>query len=383
VIEVSVIAAPDRLADISEGAAPPSVEFTYDVTWSPTTVQYDDRLGRYERFPLDPVHLEIHWFSIVNSCVTVLLLTGFLATILVRVLKADFVKFSRGDHEAGGAGADEDEAGWKYVHGDAFRPPPRRALFAAFVGTGTQMLALAAFVFALALVGTFYPYNRGALFTALIVLYALTACVAGHVAASLYRQLGGEQWAPAIVLTAVVYCGPFFLMFCFLNTVAIVYRSTAALPFGTIVIILVIWGLVTIPLTVFGGIAGKNSKTEFDAPCRCVCFFVVCCFVVGGRQESLTPPPTNPPPLKTPLKTPSNQTNTAPTSTRARSPTCPGTAARCRRCSWRAFCPSRPSTSSSTMCLRRCGATRSMSFGPSSRSCLSSWSSSPPSSPSR
>ena len=39
-----------------------------------------------------PQYLEIHWFSIVNSCVTVLLLTGFLATILMRVLKNDFVK---------------------------------------------------------------------------------------------------------------------------------------------------------------------------------------------------------------------------------------------------------------------------------------------------
>ena len=37
-------------------------------------------------------------------------------------------------------------------------------------------------------------------------------------------------------------------------------QSTAALPFGTIVIIIVIWGLVTIPLTVFGGIAGKNNR---------------------------------------------------------------------------------------------------------------------------
>jgi hypothetical protein len=45
-------------------------------------------------------------------------------------------------------------------------------------------------------------------------------------------------------------------------------QSTAALPFGTIVIILVIWALVTIPLTVLGGIAGKNNKTEFSAPCR-------------------------------------------------------------------------------------------------------------------
>lgn len=41
--------------------------------------------------------MQIHWFSIINSCVTVLLLTGFLATILMRVLKNDFVKYTRDD----------------------------------------------------------------------------------------------------------------------------------------------------------------------------------------------------------------------------------------------------------------------------------------------
>ena len=44
-----------------------------------------------------PHVLQIHWFSIINSCVTVLLLTGFLATILMRVLKKDFVKYTRDD----------------------------------------------------------------------------------------------------------------------------------------------------------------------------------------------------------------------------------------------------------------------------------------------
>ncbi len=43
--------------------------------------------------------VQIHWFSIINSIVTVLLLTGFLATILMRVLKADFVKYTREDRE--------------------------------------------------------------------------------------------------------------------------------------------------------------------------------------------------------------------------------------------------------------------------------------------
>ena len=41
--------------------------------------------------------LQIHWFSIINSCVTVLLLTGFLATILMRVLRKDFLKYTRDD----------------------------------------------------------------------------------------------------------------------------------------------------------------------------------------------------------------------------------------------------------------------------------------------
>ena len=55
---------------------------------------------KYSRYSFLPQHLEIHWFSIINSCVTVLLLTGFLATILMRVLKNDFVKYTREDDMA-------------------------------------------------------------------------------------------------------------------------------------------------------------------------------------------------------------------------------------------------------------------------------------------
>lgn len=58
-----------------------------------------------------------------------------------------------------------------------------------------QIFYLSLFIFGLALVGVFYPYNRGALYTALIVLYALTACIAGYVGASYYRQVGWVQGA--------------------------------------------------------------------------------------------------------------------------------------------------------------------------------------------
>lgn len=68
-----------------------------------------------------------------------------------------------------------------------------------------------------------------------------------------------------VVLTVALFCGPMLITFSVLNTVAIVYRTTAALPFGTICIIIVIWALVTFPLTVLGGIAGKNSKVRLQS----------------------------------------------------------------------------------------------------------------------
>jgi hypothetical protein len=55
---------------------------------------------------------------------------------------------------------EEEESGWKYIHGDVFRFPPSKSLFCAFVGTGTQIFFLSLFIFALALIGVFYPYNR-------------------------------------------------------------------------------------------------------------------------------------------------------------------------------------------------------------------------------
>ncbi|KAJ6845889.1 transmembrane 9 superfamily member 2-like [Iris pallida] len=263
VIEINLQSDPNLSVDITEDKEV-DLEFSYSVAWKKTDIPFEKRMDKYSKSSSMPQHLEIHWFSIINSCVTVLLLTGFLATILMRVLKNDFVKYSHDDE----ALEDQEETGWKYIHGDVFRFPKYKSLFAAVVGSGTQLLAMTIFIFLLALVGVFYPYNRGALFTALVVIYALTSGIAGYTASSFYMQLEGTNWVRNLLLTGCLFCGPLFLTFCFLNTVAIAYSATAALPFGTILVILLIWTLVTSPLLVLGGIAGKNGKTEFQAPCR-------------------------------------------------------------------------------------------------------------------
>lgn len=63
-------------------------------------MQFEKRMDKYREQSFLPQHLEIHWFSIINSSVLVLLLLVILVTIFTRVLKHDFAKFSR-DEELG------------------------------------------------------------------------------------------------------------------------------------------------------------------------------------------------------------------------------------------------------------------------------------------
>ncbi|KAF3592076.1 hypothetical protein DY000_02025004 [Brassica cretica] len=189
VIEINARMDPHSLVDVTEDKEV-DAEFMYTVKWKETETPFEKRMDKYAMSSSLPHHLEIHWFSIINSCVTVLLLTGFLATILMRVLKNDFMKYAQ-DEEAAD---DQEETGWKYIHGDVFRFPKHKSLFAASLGSGTQLFTLTIFIFMLSLVGVFYPYNRGALFTALVVIYALTSGIAGYTASSFYCQLEGKNW---------------------------------------------------------------------------------------------------------------------------------------------------------------------------------------------
>jgi transmembrane 9 superfamily protein 1 len=269
VISASVATdAPVNLDIVNGSPMIDQVQFTYTVQWKPTKVRFGHRMDRYRKYQFLKQHLEIHWFSILNSFVTVLLLTAVLGTILMRVLKKDIAKYTMGLGDEEDALDDLDESGWKFVHGDVFRFPKHKSLFCALIGTGLQVLVLAFVIFALALVGAFYPTNRGAMLTALIVGYALTAGTAGYTSASYFKQFEGRKWLRNLLLTVTVFCGPLSIVFAINNTVAIAYGSTAALPTGTIFGMLALWLLVATPLTIVGGIVGKNSRVDFAAPCR-------------------------------------------------------------------------------------------------------------------
>lgn len=70
---------------------------------------------------------------------------------------------------------DEEDYGWKLIHGDVFRYPDHKMLLSALLGNGVQFLVLTMALLLMHVVGVFYPGSGNSLYTASLVLYALTA----------------------------------------------------------------------------------------------------------------------------------------------------------------------------------------------------------------
>ncbi|KAF2618201.1 hypothetical protein F2Q68_00040628 [Brassica cretica] len=131
---------------------------------------------------------------------------------------------------------------------------------------------------------------RGAIVTTFIVCYALTSFVSGYVSGGMYSRSGGKHWIKCMVLTASLFPFLCFGVGFLLNTIAIFYGSLAAIPFGTMVVVFVIWGFISFPLALLGTVVGRNWSGAPNNPCRCilVCVKTIPC-PIPEKKWYLTP----------------------------------------------------------------------------------------------
>lgn len=243
-----------------------SLEFTYSATWSPSETPFRKRFERYLDYNF--FEHQIHWFSIFNSFMMVVFLAGLVSMILMRTLRNDYAKYAQhGADDVEDRGGDAEESGWKLVHGDVFRAPRHLPTLAALLGTGVQMATLVLFVILITIFGAAYE-GRGTIITVFIVCYALTSFVGGYVSGGFNARHSGKRWIKTMLLTAGLFPGAVFGVAFFLNTVAIFYHSLAAVPFGTMVVILLMWSFISFPLVLFGTVVGRNWNGVPDTPCR-------------------------------------------------------------------------------------------------------------------
>lgn len=240
-----------------------NIDFTYSVNWIPTNVPYNSRYKNYITF----FEHKIHWFSIFNSFMMVLFLIGLVIVILFRTLKRDLARYDKEealldlDRELG------DEYGWKQVHGDVFRAPMHLTFLSALLGTGLH-LAILTFTVILYSISADIEVENSQTLSASIFMYALTSIISGYYSGSFYTKYGGKNWVRLIFVTSGLFPAVLSVVVLFVNFIAIAKTSTRAIPFGSMVSMLTIWGFCVFPLSLIGVILGRNWGGSSNFPCR-------------------------------------------------------------------------------------------------------------------
>ncbi|CAI9765769.1 unnamed protein product [Fraxinus pennsylvanica] len=183
--------------------------FTYDVEFKESEIKWASRWDTYLYMADD----QIHWFSIVNSLMIVLFLSGMVAMIMLRTLYRDISKYNQLETQEEA----QEETGWKLVHGDVFRPPANSDLLCVYVGTGVQFFGMIVVTMIFASLGFLSPSNRGGLMTAMLLLWVFMGLFAGYASSRLYKMFKGTEWKKITLQTAFMFPGIIFAIFFVLN----------------------------------------------------------------------------------------------------------------------------------------------------------------------
>ena len=237
------------------------VTYTYGVYWTKSSTAWATRWDSY----LPILDAKIHWFSLVSSAIIVVFLCAMVAAILMRTLRKDIARYNRldsfnlddlsatnGDAEDG----IQEDSGWKLVHGDVFRTPKNPLVLSVFLGNGSQLFVMTGTTLVFALFGFLSPSNRGSLGGAMILLYTIFGFIGGYFSARVYKTFGGESWTLNIVMTPVLIPGIVFATFFLLNFFVIFKGSSGAVPFTTMLVVVGIWFVISVPLSFAGSWIG-------------------------------------------------------------------------------------------------------------------------------
>ncbi|CAK7565355.1 MAG: hypothetical protein SEPTF4163_003271 [Sporothrix epigloea] len=146
----------------------------------------------------------------------------------------------------------EDVTGWKLLHGDVFRKPKLGYLLAPLVGSGMQLLFMAFSLVLLSAVGVLNPSFRGGFISFGVGLFVFAGLFSGYFSARVYRTFDGLNWRRNMLVTAVLFPGLLFSAVFVLNLFVWAQASSTAIPFGTLIAILMLWLCIQMPLVYVG-----------------------------------------------------------------------------------------------------------------------------------
>jgi len=239
------------------------VHYSYEIEWRMVSTPWADRWDVYLLgVPDDSV---AHHMSVLNSFLVTIFLSAIVAIILIKNLRKDIAAYNGLNMSIEDARLDEDESGWKLIHGDVFRPPASFFFgpmsLSVLVGSGCQIGIAVILTLILGIARVLNPMKKGQALSAIVLLYAFSGIVAGYVSARLYKFCGGKDWKRNMLFTAAAFPGFVFSLFTGLNILLSFARASSAVSFGMIVAVFLIWTCVSTPLVLVGGFVGYKRDT--------------------------------------------------------------------------------------------------------------------------
>lgn len=149
-----------------------------------------------------------------------------------------------------------EDINWKKLQGDVFRVPENPSLMAWACGTGAQsFVALYISVFLL-MFGFMNPFLRIFIFYIGFLTLAVGSLVNGYISAVLMKYFGATDWCLVAIQSSVLFPSYIFSVIALVDVIEWFERSTALIPFTSIVGFTIVWAAISIPLGFYGAYTG-------------------------------------------------------------------------------------------------------------------------------
>eukprot|EP00357_Protocruzia_adherens_P032383 CAMPEP_0114993226 /NCGR_PEP_ID=MMETSP0216-20121206/12403_1 /TAXON_ID=223996 /ORGANISM="Protocruzia adherens, Strain Boccale" /LENGTH=571 /DNA_ID=CAMNT_0002356827 /DNA_START=118 /DNA_END=1833 /DNA_ORIENTATION=- len=234
--------------------------FSYSIRWEESEVAFENRLESFTY--QQAARIDLQWHSLGNSVGVVALLISAVASIVFKAMKKDGeddVEKSKDDFIEG--------FGWKQVSKTVWSAPTQLPVLSAFLSSGLH-LSLLLSVAMLLLRSHPTEGNRGTFTDYFIFSYAIFAIFAGYYNGQYYAEHHGKKWKTSLAvsvgtfpLVLVILCGA-------MNTIAAVYGSAQAIPFGSMVVVLLVYVVIIIPMFSLGHVFGKSRAVPHPKPAK-------------------------------------------------------------------------------------------------------------------
>lgn len=243
------------------------IPFTYAVYWrEEEAISWSGRWNLY--FKSEGNNKEIHWLSLINSLVLVALLTAVVAVVLLRTLNRDIQTYNGIDEANKDIAIETDKSdfnnsGWKLIADDVFREPSRPLLLALMLSSGVQVFFTILGVLFMSTTGLMGPNVRSSILSTSLALFILGGCGAGYSGIRFYKNFTQEVHVEKCLGLSIVFGGGLpclvLVSVLILNCIVWAKDSSTALPFGTVVLLIVFFVALEVPLSIIGGFIGNRA----------------------------------------------------------------------------------------------------------------------------